>query len=541
MASWFNNWLGVPTTVVLESTSRGTISSDSTFILRITDGDWITNLTNDNAGWTLLSGNGWAPRSADFKDGGHYSNSAMAHGNQLRHAQFDNVLETMQLKLSFTGDESNQMINQIDMFEELLKVRAPRYWIDRRCHRPVWIERKLSGETGTAYCLINQGRLALPNTTWDKNLILRNGVLHPVLLVIDRQPFWLGAEPGQAQGDIEVSAEQAWDYNLTWQEESALPTGDVSCFLKDRGGNIWAGCESEILMWNGTAWAAVNTAPVVLGDRVASAVLLPNDDILFGENGRVIKRTSGGTWSVETSDPSGLVYGMILANDGYVYAGSNKRIDKRDPDGTWFLDSSLPAGFVWCFARAGNGKLFAGGQNEILCQADPPTSTDLDVVLTQNIDNGEQYNAACYVPPNCQDIDLFNRNYVALRFALDIPAGAIVNSAILRCMLRGSDVNGTSLATKIYCEDADDAGALSGTDNNISNRTLTTAYETWQQTGKQRRNRWFYSPDFAHVLQEVIDRAGWATGQHAVVIVKCDDLGYSSDHAYRRQIWDWSG
>jgi hypothetical protein len=508
-------------------------------ILRITDGDWITNLTNASGGWILLDA-GWAPGTAEFKSGGYYSDSVMAHGQQLRHAQFDNVIEALHLKLDFETEETDQMLNQIDMLEELCMVRAPRYWTDRRCHSPVWIERQMNNETGTAYCLINQAKLSLPSDTWN-TCVHSNGIMEPCLLVIDRQPFWMGAEPGQAQGDVEVSAEQAWDYNLTWQEESALPTGDVSCFLKDRSGNIWAGCESEILMWNGTAWAAVNTAPVVLGARVASTVLLPNDDILFGENGRIIKRTSGGTWSVETSDPSGVVYGMILANDGYVYAGSNKRIDKRDPDGTWSLDSSLPAGYVWCFARASNGKLFAGGENEILCQADPPTSTDLDVVLRAKTDNGEQYNATCYVPPTSQDIDLFNYNYVALRFELDIPAGAIVNSAILRCMLRGSDVSGTSLAAKIYCEDADDASALSGTDNNISNRTLTTAYETWQQTGKQRRNHWFYSPDFAHVLQEVIDRAGWATGQHAVIIVKCDDLSYSSNHAYRRQIWDWLG
>ncbi len=539
MPSWFDSWFGVPTTVTLTSTSRVTTQSTQAAVLRITDGDWIANLTNANAGWILL-GDGWTPRTAAFKGGGYYSKSAMAHGNQLRHAQFDNVIESLRLKLDFEADSSDLMINQIDMLEELGMVRAPRYWTDRRCHSPVWIERQMNNETGTAYCLVNQARLTLPDDTWN-TCVHSGGVLEPCLLVVDRQPFWLGAQPGTAQGNVEVSAEQAWDYNLLWAVESAAPAGYIFCFVEDRYGDIFAGGESEIYRWNGTAWASEATAPVALAGNVTSAVLMNNDDILFGEDGRVIRLSAAGVWSVETTEPSGQVEALVLADTGQVFAGDNGQILVRDTDGTWSVESTLPGGYVYSLAQLSTGRVLAGGVGEILRQADPPTSTDLEVVLTAAADNGEQYNTACYVPPDGQDIDLFNRNYAAFRFVLDVPAGAQVNSAQLRCMLRGSAVCGTSLAARIYCQDADDASALAATDNNISGRTLTTAYVPWQATGKHRRNRWFYSPDFANALQEVVDRSGWATGQHVLVVVRCDDTGYSTDHAYRRQIWDWNG
>lgn len=509
------------------------------YVLRITDGDWIANLTNDTSGWILL-GRGWSPRTAGFKGGGYYSKGTMAHGNQLRHTQFDNVIESLRLKLDFAASETDLMTNQIDMLEELCMVRAPRYWTDRRCHSPVWLERQLDGETGTGYCLVNQAKLTLPRDTWDA-CGHSAGILEPCLLVVDRQPFWLGAEPGTAQGDVEVSAEQDWNYDLAWAVESAAPAGYSFCFVEDRYGNIYAGGESEIYKWNGAAWASEATAPVTLTANVTSAVLLNNDDILFGESGRIIKLSAAGVYSVETSDPTGQVESLVLADTGEVFAGENGQILVRSAAGSWSTESTLPGGYVYSLRQLSTGRVLAGGVGEILRQTDPPASASLVEVLTAAADNGEQYNATCYVPPQDQDIDLFNYNYVALRFALDVPAGAQINAATLRCMLRSSDVSGTSLAARVYCEDADDASALAASDNNISGRSLTTAYVPWQDTEKRRRNRWFNSPDFSNALQEVIDRGGWATGQHVVVIVKCDDTSYSSNHALRRQIWDWSG
>lgn len=509
------------------------------YTLLMTDGDWISRFTNDEAGWILLN-DGWAPRSAAFKGGGYYSNALMSHGQQLRHAKFDNVVEALLLKLAFTASEPDQFINQVDMLEELGMVRAPQYWIDPRNHSPVWLERQLDGETGTAYCLVNQAKLSYPAETWSACAHSR-GRMDPFLLTIDRQPFWLGAQPGTTQADVELSAEQVWDYNLLWAVEDASPAGYIFCFVETRTGDIYAGGESEIWKWNGSSWASETTTPVTLTGNVTSAVILNNGDILFGEDGRVIKN-SGGTYSVESTDPSGQVESLVLAPSGEVYAGENGTIWIRSTAGSWSSDSTLPAGYVYSLINTSTGKVLAGADGEILRQTDPPVTASFTALLSNDEeDNGEQYNATVSVPPAGQDLDLFNYNYVAVRFALDVPASAQINSCKLRVMQRGSSVSGTSLAAKIYCEDADDSSALVASDNNISSRSLTTAYVPWQDSAKRARNQWFRSPDFSNALQEVIDRGGWATGQHVLVVVKCDNTTYSSDHASRRQVWDYTG
>src|SRR3972149_931443 len=166
------------------------------YTLRITDGDWAVSFTNTDSGWIVLgNSDGWAPRASLFKGGGFYSDSLMAHGSQLRHAVFDNVIESWQSRLSF--ETIDIMLNQINMLQELLQVRAPRYWLERRWHTPVWVERQLEDETNKGYALLNQGNIALPGNAWDEQWTHDPGELTPVLVTLDRQPFWLGGPPGR--------------------------------------------------------------------------------------------------------------------------------------------------------------------------------------------------------------------------------------------------------------------------------------------------------------------------------------------------------
>jgi len=71
----------------------------------------------------------------------------------------------------------------------------------------------------------------------------------------------------------------------------------------------------------------------------------------------------------------------------------------------------------------------------------------------------------------------------------------------------------------IYGEDVDDAAAFAASSYNISGRSLTTASVLWYSaiglgTGVKT------SPDFKSVVQEIVDRAGWNSGQDMVVIFK---------------------
>ena len=71
----------------------------------------------------------------------------------------------------------------------------------------------------------------------------------------------------------------------------------------------------------------------------------------------------------------------------------------------------------------------------------------------------------------------------------------------------------------IYGEDVDDAATFTTTNNDISGRTLTTAKVTWTATAMGTGIK--ASPDIKTVIQEIVDRAGWASGNDIVIIFDC--------------------
>lgn len=95
-----------------------------------------------------------------------------------------------------------------------------------------------------------------------------------------------------------------------------------------------------------------------------------------------------------------------------------------------------------------------------------------------------------------------------------VPQGATIQAAYLHLYfverLSGSD----TLPATIKAEDADDPNALTSK-TDWDNRTPTTAEVTWtfDAGGAWSDNTWYTSPDIKTVIQEIVDRTGWATGQ----------------------------
>jgi hypothetical protein len=388
--------------------------------------------------------------------------------------------------------------------------------------------------------------VVLPADTWDA-CVHTNGILAPVLVIVDRQPFWLSAQPGTAETSIHASASQVWDYAYTWGVETTLPAGYIFCSVEDHAGNIWAGGQQEMLQWNGSGWSVADTSPVsVAAGNVRSATRLQNGDILFGYIANVIERSAAGVWSTETAAPAATVYDIIEGIAGEVFAGEQGQIWKRDTDGSWAVDTTLPGDYVYSFCRDRTGRVFAGGTGEILAQSittvagDEGTET-LEVIVRRETDNAMQYNEAVFTSEH--RFKLFNRNIIGFRFALDVPAGAHIEACKIEMMVPNNPITavGISETLKVYCEATDDATVFATTDNNLSNRTLTTNYVAWQDTDPDRtRHEYFGPPDLAHVLQEVIDRGGWSSGQRVVFLFKCDNLSYSgTDLESARRIFDY--
>ena len=105
--------------------------------------------------------------------------------------------------------------------------------------------------------------------------------------------------------------------------------------------------------------------------------------------------------------------------------------------------------------------------------------------------------------------------WLALRFTnVTVPQGSTINSATLEVYIVGTSYDDPDV--DVYLEDADNSAALSTSSNNISGRTKTTAKTTWSSTGVGAG--WKSPGDLAAVVQEVVDRGGWVSGNALTVL-----------------------
>ncbi|WP_095045564.1 hypothetical protein [Candidatus Promineifilum breve] len=122
-----------------------------------------------------------------------------------------------------------------------------------------------------------------------------------------------------------------------------------------------------------------------------------------------------------------------------------------------------------------------------------------------------------------------NNHYGGLRFVnVTIPAGSTINSAGLTVILPSASFDDPDLT--IWGQDSDDAATFTTTANDVSGRTATTATTLWTAgnigTGAKT------SPSLAGIIQEIINRAGWASGNDIALILKANSTSPFRYNAY---------
>lgn len=123
---------------------------------------------------------------------------------------------------------------------------------------------------------------------------------------------------------------------------------------------------------------------------------------------------------------------------------------------------------------------------------------------------------------------------VGMRFnAVTIPKDATITNAYLQFTV---DETGSSAATalQIWGQAADNASTFTTTTNNISSRAKTasvswspTAWSTVGAAGPDQR-----TPDIKAVIQEIVSRPGWASGNALVLIITGTDANKRVAEAY---------
>ncbi len=151
------------------------------------------------------------------------------------------------------------------------------------------------------------------------------------------------------------------------------------------------------------------------------------------------------------------------------------------------------------------------------------TPNVIDAQIMQSSDDAEERASDGFMYLTSSDIELGNDpgtngdQTEGLRFQnLGIPQGATITSAYLEFEADANDSVATSLT--IRAQDADDTATFSSTAYDLTNRPTTAASVSW--TPAAWTNRALYqSPDLSTLVQEVVDRNAWTSGNSMTFIV----------------------
>lgn len=113
-----------------------------------------------------------------------------------------------------------------------------------------------------------------------------------------------------------------------------------------------------------------------------------------------------------------------------------------------------------------------------------------------------------------------------LRFTnVTIPRGALIQAAAIDLYL-GFAPTFDDAQCSIGAHNHDDApafpAAAGANDVNTRLASMTTAAVAWNADGLLSSPGWVTSPDISAVVQEIVNRSGWASGNAIVVILKGD-------------------
>lgn len=169
--------------------------------------------------------------------------------------------------------------------------------------------------------------------------------------------------------------------------------------------------------------------------------------------------------------------------------------------------------------RAGKGKTKAATVSTV-----QPTSVNARIASGAN--DVEQKVSNGYMYFNSSDLELTNDPGVAkdnqsigLRFTgVSIPKGATITRAYLEFTVDETSSETTSIV--FNGQAADNAAAFSSTAYDVSKRSKTSASVSWNNIPAWTSvGAKLQSPDLSGILQEIVKRTGWASGNSLVILI----------------------
>jgi hypothetical protein len=154
-----------------------------------------------------------------------------------------------------------------------------------------------------------------------------------------------------------------------------------------------------------------------------------------------------------------------------------------------------------------------------------PVATILEVPVRTSADDAEERTSSGAMSLGSGDMNLgqdgTNAQTVALRFTgVTLPPGATITAAWVQFQVDEASSGAASLT--VAGQAADNAAAFTTTARNVSTRPRTTAGVPWTPLAwptVAERSTAQRTPDLAAVIQEIVGRPGWASGNALALLV----------------------
>ena len=171
---------------------------------------------------------------------------------------------------------------------------------------------------------------------------------------------------------------------------------------------------------------------------------------------------------------------------------------------------------------ASDGELSASDTVTITV-TDPSQSVTVSARTASSNDDAEEDANSGSMYMDSSDLELVSDDtdmqIVGMRFAgLDIPQGAHISSAYIEFETDETDTQSTNLS--IIAQNSDNAQAFGTSAHNISSRPTVNASVAWNNVAAWNTvNEKHRSPDLSALVQAIVNRQGWSSGNAMVFVV----------------------
>ncbi len=144
--------------------------------------------------------------------------------------------------------------------------------------------------------------------------------------------------------------------------------------------------------------------------------------------------------------------------------------------------------------------------------------------VSQSSDDAEERVSTGAIDLTSTDLELIrdgtNDQVVGIRFQnVTVPAGATILNAYIE-FETDETANLDPISLTLRGQAADNPGTFTSTAYNISSRTRTTASVAWSPATWSTLNQDHPTPDISSIVQEIVNRGGWSSGNAMAFIVQ---------------------